>query len=355
MDKKHAQSGFVMMGSLLMMTVLVTLSLAFFSRHYLFIQNTERNSNRIIALNLADTGVHAAIRGLELDEAYAGSAGYTAYGPKGGYNVAVSSLAWPADQDIRLIQSIGQAPSSTLTDRAYETRSVTAYVRLDTTPFQFAAFGDEGLTLNGTPLVDSYDSRDGVYGGMNVNANGDVATDQSFSFIGTPTVNGDQISNPKINCAPASTNLPSSGALRINGSQEYTLPAGTYHFDSINITGSGKLILSGPVTIYVSGEVYIGGRGVTTAGNDPTHFFLNATGNSTVEIAGSGAFYGAVYAPASPVTYTGTSDFFGAVIAKNYQQSGTSKLHYDEALSDISAPCIDVEVLSWRESGIAAQ
>jgi hypothetical protein len=349
---QRTQAGFMMMGTYLLVAALSTLSLAFFSRNFFFIQNTERNHNRVLAFNMADTGIDRTMRSIELNMNYAGTGSYSVLGSKGGYNTTVTT---PANPMVRLIQSTGFAPSDDVNARAHETRSIDAYVQLDTTPFEFAAFGDDNLTLNGTPVVDSYNSSDGPYGGANTGSEGDVASDGDIELIGNPTVAGDQVQNPKINCVPASTSIPSQGQLKIQGNMDYQLPAGTYHFDSISISGNGKLTLLGPVVIYVDGEVYIGGNGVATSGNKPINFMLYATGEENIDIAGGGEFFGAVYAPASDVHYTGNSDLHGAVIAKTYQQSGSSELHYDEALKDIEAPCINVDLLSWRENGTFSQ
>lgn len=358
LSQKNGEEGYVLLSVYFMAAILTIFSLALFTRAYLFIQHSERNQNRIIAFNMADTGVSKAMRGLVSNTSYSGES-YTAQ-TKGGYSSSVSTPSSDygtatTDSTVRYIQSSGFAPTNVTTDRAYETRSVDAYVKLDTTPFEFAAFGDNSLILNGTPYVDSYDSRNGAYGGSNTGADGDVASDGTITFIGNPTVLGDTVQNPNIECGPASTTLPSSGSLNINGSQNYQLAAGTYHFDSISITGSGKLTLLGPVTIYVDGTVYVGGNGVVTSGNDPKNFMLYGTGSGAINIAGTSTFYGAVYAPAADVTYTGTEDNFGAVIAKTYQQSGTSALHYDEALKDVTAPCTQVTLLSWKENKTALQ
>ena len=82
---------------------------------------------------------------------------------------------------------------------------------------------------------------------------------------------------------------------------------------------------------------------------------LNATASGLIEIAGNGKFYGAIYAPVADVVYTGNDDFYGSVIAKTYQQSGTTSLHYDEALKDIDAPCTRVTLLSWKENNALLQ
>jgi hypothetical protein len=356
-----SEKGYVLVGVYFMTTVLSIFSLALFSRGFLFSQHSERNQNRVVAFNMADTGVHHSMRQLSSDMNYSGTTAYTPVGTKGGFESWVcppscpNGVTAPVDPMVRLVQTAGYSPSNVATVRAYETRPVIAYVEMDHTPFEFAALGDDSLTVNGNPLVDSYNTNDGVYGGSNVGSNGDVASDGPMTFPGTPNINGDIVANPKFNCSPAATTLTSLGDLDIRGNQNIQLPAGTYRYDSINITGNGKLTLLGPVTIYVDGEVYVGGNGIATSGNKPINFMLYGTGSEDIDIAGTSEFHAAIYAPAANVHYSGTQDFYGAVIAKNFDHSGAADLHYDEALKDVEAPCTRVSLLSWRERNIVVQ
>jgi len=352
-----SEKGFIFIFSYFVVAAISVMSLAYFTRSHVFIESSERNRHKVHAFNMAEAGLDSAMAQLKTDTNYSGTSGYTPLGTNTGYEAIVCPPQCDADMpdptpvnpDMRLIRARGYAPGSDTTARGYENRSTLSYVELDDTPFEYAAFAETDLGLNGTPLVDSYDSRLGNYGLPNVGAEGDIATDGVFSLVGTPTVLGDMIQNPGISCTPQATNLISSGALNLAGSTNYQLPAGTYRFDSISISGNAKLTLLGKVTIYVDGAVDIAGNGVATAGNDPVNFLLIAATESTIELGGTGSFFGAVFAPESMVHYEGTGDFHGAVIAKSYQQSGTSSLHFDVALKDVPGPCIDVNLVSWRE------
>jgi len=347
--------GYLLLSSYLVMAVLEILSMALFSKNFSFVQSVERNQNRMIGFNMAEAGVDRALVSLASDLNYAGAADspLDTNNLQGGYRTKVTDPD-PNGSLYRFILSTGYAPSSDTGSPAYEQRVLEAYAQIDTTPFEYASFADSNLTLNGTPLIDSYDSRNGAYGGLNMGTDGDIASDGTIQFIGNPLVKGDIINSPGIDCKPGTTNLASSGSLTLSGGTNYTIAGGTYRFSSINISGSAKLILSGPATIYVDGAVYIGGNGVATSSNIPSNFLLIATGSDPVAVAGNASFYAGVYAPSSSVEYSGTEDFYGSVIAKDYKQSGTSDLHYDVAMKGRAAPCYGVDLVSWRETNTAA-
>lgn len=339
-------------------SVLEIFSLAFFARQTIFGQATERNQNKIIAFNAAEAAVDNAIAQLRSNSNYAGTTAFTALNAgsnQGGYEIQVcppscTGLTAPTDSNIRLLKAAGYAPGNVSTAQAYEVRPVMSYVQLSTTPFNHAAYARNSLTLNGTPLVDSYDSSVGNYSSSNRGSEGDIATgSNSITYIGHPTVNGSTQTGITLECSPATATVPSMGSLNLS-SGTYNLTAGTYHFDSISITGNAKITASGPVVIYVDGEVNIAGNGVATSGNTPSNFLIYATSSSAVNISGNSAFYGAVYAPSSQVQYSGGGDFYGAVFSDTYTQSGNYSLHFDTQLNNVNAPCTQVQMKSWEET-----
>lgn len=330
-------------------------SLALASRNITFTNATERNQSKITAFNTAEAGIDTAITQLRSSTTYTGT-GYTSMSStsnsmKGGYAVTVSTPA--GTTDYRLIQATGYSPDNTTTSRAYENRAIMAYVQLDDTAFEYAVFGETGVTFGGASgLVNSYNSGNGAYGGANILNNGDVGYDGTYTNNNT-TINGDIVANPDINCSPASTSTPSSGTLSLSGSTVLVLAAGTYHYSSINVTGNAAIVTTGAVTIYVDGAVSIAGTGVVTASNTPSNFNIIATSNADVTVGGSAGFYGTIYAPDSKVT-SNAGDYYGAVISDSFKQNGNGNVHYDEALANVPSPCIDVDFLSWRETNTVA-
>ncbi len=355
------QKGFLLLGTFLIIAVLEIFSLALFARFTVFTQAIERNQNKMVAFNAAEAAIDNTISEIKSDTSYAGTSSLVRLdaGPNlGGYTSQVcppscDGLTAPTGTNMRLVQVTGFSPGNDSTAKAYETRSVTAYLELSTTPFNRAAYARDTLILNGTPLVDSYDSSLGNYGAGNRGADGDIAAGEDLDLIGHPTVNGDSESGVILNCEPATATVPSMGSLNLTGGT-YSMTAGTYHFDSISMSGNARIVASGPVTIYVDGAVTIAGNGVATSSNTPSNFLIYSTSDEPIQISGNSAFYGAVYAPSSDVTYAGNGDFYGAVMAHNYQQSGTYSLHYDTQLSNVDAPCTQVSMKSWRENNTIA-
>ena len=55
----------------------------------------------------------------------------------------------------------------------------------------------------------------------------------------------------------------------------------------------------------------------------------------------------AIYAPHSPITFAGGSDFYGAVVGQTITASGGTKIHYDVHLNDLGGA--GVVMLTWRQ------
>jgi hypothetical protein len=242
-----------------------------------------------------------------------------------------------------------------------------------TDPFADAAHGKTSVELIGNAWTDSYDSAVGSY---NVSGNkghkGDVSTDSiangavsvgpgstvdgqalvgaggnpATGIVNQGTITGATGTEPSAFALPLSTIPPAVtnlGALNISGNSTRTLPGGTYWFSSISVTGNARLVTTGPVKIYVTGSVDIGGNGVGTAGNLPPNFLLygtvdpsNAANKCTsVSIHGNGNFYGAVYAPEASVVVAGNGVNYGALTGNTVRINGNGGFHYDEQLGNL--------------------
>ncbi len=268
------------------------------------------------------------------------------------------------------------------------THSVTyTNTTLVTDPFSNAAHARGDVPTPGTVIAlignmytDSYDSRNGAYGGTNVHTRGDISTDVTYNsaidlgpntsvsgnaavgpggdpttgITGSGTITGSRTTETAAWNIPLSTiptGVTNSGALSLSGSSTRSLPAGTYWFSSISIGGSAQLITTGAVKIYVTGSVDIGGNGIVTAENKPPNFLLYGTRDPTstnpacvstncctsIHIHGNGNFYGAVYAPYATITQDGNGEVFGALTANVVTINGSihGGIHYDEALGQL--------------------
>ncbi len=379
--------GFVLVTTYLVISLISVFALAYFSRSYSFAQASERNQNKIVAFNTAEAAIDLALAQLATTPSYTGTTGYTSLSTnfiQGGYTVTVST---PTDNpNIRIIQATGFAPDNNPASRAYQTVTVTTYGQIDQGRlFDFAIFADNSIQLTGNASVDSYDSRDGSYGGNNKKNEGDVGTNStgsgSFSLTGNATIKGDAVVGP--NGDPSlviqtsgnaditgtrsaaselkeydspTTSLPTSGSLSLSGNNTLYLSTGTYHYSSIKISGNAKLNLTGSVTIYVDGEIDISGNGIATQNNLPPNLLVYVTGTDDVKISGNANFYGGIYAPKSKIQNSGNGAIFGAVVSKEYKQNGNGNIHFDEALKDVQGNCGSghVSVSAWQEQNTLA-
>jgi hypothetical protein len=246
-------------------------------------------------------------------------------------------------------------------------------------PFPRAITTRADLSANGTDgalRTDSYDSAAGTYGGANLGNNGGVHTNGNIidggvyrgnvSAVGTidpgvsaqgmgntvrpgvsaenipdppptPATTTDVAVNPPQVVSPAAGQVVNLGAVSIQGNvgNVLTLNAGTYVMSSLTTTGNASIkIGTGPVTIYVTGNVDVKGNGiVNSAALPPNLRLIAASPTATVSIAGNGNFYGAVQAPRNQVTIGGNGEFFGAVVANDFRFNGTNSIvHYDDAV-----------------------
>ena len=114
------------------------------------------------------------------------------------------------------------------------------------------------------------------------------------------------------------------------------------------LSGGSLLIVNGPVQLSLTGKFDSSGGGVTNTTAIASNFLLFVSGGGTVKISGGGAGYMAVHARDSDVTFSGGSDFWGAVIANKLDNTGGTSLHYDEALSGLLADD-GLRRILWRE------
>ncbi|MBI3312471.1 MAG: hypothetical protein HYZ88_02985 [Candidatus Omnitrophica bacterium] len=265
--------------------------------------------------------------------------------------------------------------------------------------FQFALFGDQAVTVSGSAITASYDSRLGAYGGTNVTHDGNVGTNATAPggvtvsgsiFIDGQVDVGPDVMNPTsvvtgynpafitggtsppsdtqdVVSQPTSFPMPdypppegmACPDLTIQGNTTTSLPPGTYCYHDLTIQGGGTLTTTGlsGVTVYLTGTLTAKGNSTVGVSSDPAKmvFLVSSTGGASLEqgtLTGSTTFYGALYAPKAAITITGNAEIFGSVVAKTINVSGSAAVHYDQAVpaalssvSNRSAPTL----ISWRE------
>lgn len=379
------QKGFALVTTYLLFAALTIGASATFTRSYVYMREAEKQKNAIIALEMAEAGVDQAIVQLASNSAYTGASysDFSSGNAKGGYTIAVSTPAG-APANVRQIAVTGYSPSNTATEMGYKASTVNVYTEFpNQNYFTNAVFAKSDLTISGSPTIDSYSSSSGydpatsgtngdvgsnsiaaggitvsgtavvIKGDVIVGAGGDPAT--AVDTSGSPTITGSvSAQDTNMSFETPATELESSGALTVRRGA-MTLAAGTYHYSSLTITGTGILQTSGEVTIYVSGNISISGNGFAGSGSIPANLKVYNTGAGDVDIAGNAAMHAVIYAPDSNVVLRGTGDIFGAVVGETVDVQGNGEIHYDEDLADVGGGVGgDPELLAWVQSGNGA-
>ena len=187
-------------------------------------------------------------------------------------------------------------------------------------------------------LVDSYQSSRGSYGGANVGA------DAKVQAAATLVANGGVIHGPVTQGAPAglaavpvpagAINLPlgahTPGSLNINNTaQSVTLAPGTYVAASVNVNFPGAITVSpaGPVLIWVTGSLNLGGNENATGIPDNLQFLVSGT--TAVSVNAGGKLAGFIYAPAAVVNLGST--VLGGVVGSSVSLNSGSTVHFDDS------------------------
>lgn len=260
-------------------------------------------------------------------------------------------------------------------------------------PFKWAAFGDEGVTKTGSSNTNSYDSESSVWPYPDLNSGGDIGTnstssvspyavyingpgaingtvyvgeggdpetainDVGISYLGSDSLDK-PVSMPSVKDALSA--IPSIGNKSFNGNGDKgILPPGKYgDFDmtgncSITLTGGvysfsdfsqgGTCIInidpsSGPVIVYINGDISITGGGFVNNSHIASNFVLYGTPScQDVILTGNPASYCVCYAPNANISIRGTSDMYGSFMGKTVSLDGNGAIKYDKALSNLQA------------------
>jgi hypothetical protein len=218
------------------------------------------------------------------------------------------------------------------------------------TLFQHGLAGNK-VELRNEVLVDSYTATTGSYAPngdvfsntrLNIRDNvvvaGDVASAQ-LSLSSKATINGEQtVITAPVNflAVEIPTGIQNLGAVTIGATNTLTLTHGSYRLDKLTIDSDGTLHIEnseGPVTLYVTGDVFVSDRGaITVSDPDPEKLALYVIGSRQVEFRNDGVFTGVIYAPNSGLEIRNNGEFFGSFVADNVLLRNAARVHYDPAL-----------------------
>ena len=122
--------------------------------------------------------------------------------------------------------------------------------------------------------------------------------------------------------------------------------------NDLQLADQSKLVLDttgGPVDIVVTGSLNANtGSIVETSGIDPSQAKLRFAGTSTVQLQGTAAFYGTVFAPDAQVNVGSQFEIFGSLVGENLALASGAKVHFDTYLGRLAEIAAMPEHLTWR-------
>jgi hypothetical protein len=380
----------VFLVAMVTLTVLLILGASLIERAENSLYRNTVDSRAVRSFHLAGAGLSHAVWALNQPNGWVTYAGEQATALGGGY-YETAVLPAPADREMGLIYvkvlSTGYLPGPHGTKALpYQ---IHAIVAKDPRFFSYAVFGNDKVRVgNGTVSVkdDSYDSRNGGYGGGNVLEHATVGTNSSAAnaveILPKGEVHGDVVvgagatipascvdnrgtitglitKEPTPVLLPSVRTVPPNavhlGDVYLDGNDTMTLNAGTYYMTDLDILGSAQMICNGKVVIYLdestdksSPDIRIGGNGMVNTSGIASNLVLYCKDDVVdIAISGAAAFYGGIYAPKATITLN-AGDVYGSLIGKVVNLNGsTANMHYDEALYDPSSP--HAVRCSWHE------
>ncbi len=258
------------------------------------------------------------------------------------------------------------------------------------------------VRLNAGSLADAYDSSLGSYASQTDKSGAVLGSNAAIQLVGTAlkptTVKGDvtpgkqfsvqSLGTVKVTGAstPAlaeTTELPevevpelALGPAQVHASPyPLVIPAGSTGFQSLTVQGGSQVILQGPAKVVIGSltlaasaelafdttqgavELYVTdalelatGSLVTTSSKKPERVTIQVGGEmaQAAHLRSTGAFYGVVYSPESPVVLGSSFELFGALATKGLTLEGSAKLHFDKHLAALAVDSTLPVMLSWR-------
>jgi hypothetical protein len=302
-----------------------------------------------------------------------------------------SATTWSVN--ITNLKQGDNAVTVTATDLSNNTTTASADIIYTITQpestFDFAVFGNLGITMTGGSYTDSYISTPpnitrGKYkhGDIGTNSLKPCAINISGGTLifgkawvgyggnaatGICVTGGSSIYNNITGSLTAAKDMTpktdpgggtSMGALSLSNGVTKTLSAGNYLYSSLNLTGGSTLYLIGPITIHINGNmtisngskmvvnsgsvlVYMNGQKIDITGGslvnstqDPKNLTIYGTaGLKSVNLSGGTNQHILLYAPTAAITLSGGQNTYGSLIGSTINISNGSSVHYDEVLS----------------------
>jgi hypothetical protein len=250
------------------------------------------------------------------------------------------------------------------------------------------------ISLEKSSCIDSYNSSDGPYaysgpGNCDPAGTAPVSVGTRLTLKGRARIYGDVVVGPtdrpaevisvghhagisgSVTTAPERAEMPlpmipagltCRAKLHLSGNSVRTLSEGVHCFSKLVITGNAQLTTTGAVKIYVTGDIKITGKGITSPHNTPAHLNIYSArtrtdddgddedeDNGRIVLAGQSHLYATVYAPRANIKIAGNADLFGSVVGRSIALRGNAAIHFDEALEAIADRFIGFRRTNWRE------
>jgi hypothetical protein len=199
-----------------------------------------------------------------------------------------------------------------------------------TTGYQYSAIEEESLLLITPPALTDW--------GVDITATGEIIT---FG----PADSG-QYGNLIL------TKGGAVGALEISGDVVLYLTG------NVDLGESCELVIKADssLTLYIDGDIHCrAGSSVNneTPPEDPKNFQVYGTSETTqyFDIKAKSTWSGIIYAPNADIDLYANSDFYGSVVANNFELKAGGNYHYDEALREVEIDDEGVRfvVKRWHE------
>ena len=399
LKQRQEEKGFVLILGIIVMAFLLLLMAPFLFQLTSQHRSTDRSSRYITALSLAEAGIERGIWELNYGDVTVWSGDSTTrtmtisnfQSSAGNVIGSIEITIVNPDTENPVIEATGKVASG---NPVKTIRTAQVVLKRDEPPplFEYAVFGKETIDINSNALVDSYDSRKGLYGGSNVGFSGNVGTNSttygSIDLAANAKIYGTAYAGPESD--PATAIITRSNALITGGKAaipelkampsvtapdsltfkgDYSL-GDTYidtisesgEYTSFRLTSNAKVIISGDITLYVSGDfsmhsntqleiapgssltLFIGGSFVqesNTQINNLTKKPFNCvilgmdSFNGVMQWNSNTQFWGSVYVPEANVDFNSNADFYGAIVGRSVNSiSSNARIHYDLALSN---------------------
>jgi hypothetical protein len=118
------------------------------------------------------------------------------------------------------------------------------------------------------------------------------------------------------------------GKLEQGSGNTTTLAPGTYCFGMVVLNGGGRLAITGPTTINLTGQWDASNGSVSNTTNNPDNLQINTSGPGQLKLSGGASAYYRVYGPATDIEFTGASTFWGSIVGKKITVNGGAQITY---------------------------